>query len=233
MESMDLKWADARPPERALPAFYEAHSKAIKDEGYKLTRQGSSSLEYTRAKSFSRKGDSFAVICTDAKEGSRVAIVGKVRPKLAERFKELKLKEPPPLEAEETRSRAERRAERRAKREERAAPESNAAPTESNAAPTESNGVAAGSNGAPIEAEQPDEQEGEETPDFSVLEGELKDIYEAVGHPDAFAEAMEKVHALASELFARDDITKDEALYAAFLKSLAEHRDYLAAKGLA
>jgi hypothetical protein len=64
-------------------------------------------------------------------------------------------------------------------------------------------------------------------------EAELREIYEKVGKPDAFAEAKEKVVDLAAQLVEREGLGMDEALHTAYRRSLAEHREYLAAKGLA
>jgi len=69
-------------------------------------------------------------------------------------------------------------------------------------------------------------------PDVSELDQELKEIYDKVGHPDSFTEAKEKVTALATELAERDGIDDDEALRTAYRTSLAEHHEYLAAKGI-
>jgi hypothetical protein len=63
-------------------------------------------------------------------------------------------------------------------------------------------------------------------------EAELRKIYERVGKPEAFGEAKEKVVELAAQLVERDGIGMDEALRTAYRRSLAEHREYLAAKGL-
>ena len=69
-------------------------------------------------------------------------------------------------------------------------------------------------------------------PDVSELDQELKEIYDKAGHPDSLTEAKEKVNALATELAERDGIDNDEALRTAYRTSIAEHREYLAAKGL-
>jgi hypothetical protein len=69
-------------------------------------------------------------------------------------------------------------------------------------------------------------------PDVSELDQELKEIYDKAGHPDSFTEAKEKVTALAAELAERDGIDNDEALRTAYRTSLAEHHEYLAAKGI-
>jgi hypothetical protein len=70
-------------------------------------------------------------------------------------------------------------------------------------------------------------------PDVSELEAELKEIYERVGQPEAFEEAKGKVTDLAAELVERDGVDMNHALRAAYLRSLTEHREYLAANGLA
>jgi hypothetical protein len=70
-------------------------------------------------------------------------------------------------------------------------------------------------------------------PEPTELEAELKEIYDKVGEPDSFGEAKEKVTALAADLVERDGIDMNEALRIAYLRSLVEHREYLAAKGLA
>jgi hypothetical protein len=77
------------------------------------------------------------------------------------------------------------------------------------------------SNGTPPEEAEPHE------------EAELREIYEKVGKPEAFAEAKEKVVDLAAQLVEREGLDMDEALRTAYRRSLAEHREYLAAKGLA
>jgi hypothetical protein len=64
-------------------------------------------------------------------------------------------------------------------------------------------------------------------------EAELREIYERVGKPESFPEAKEKVVSLAAELVEQDDLEMDEALRTAYRRSLREHRQYLAAKGLA
>jgi hypothetical protein len=70
-------------------------------------------------------------------------------------------------------------------------------------------------------------------PEIAELEAELQRIYEKVGQPDAFEEAKGKVTDLADDLAERDGIDMGEALRTAYRRSLTEHRDYLAAKGLA
>jgi hypothetical protein len=64
-------------------------------------------------------------------------------------------------------------------------------------------------------------------------EAELREIYDKVGKPEAFGEAKEKVVSMAAELVVRDGIDMAEALRIAYRRSLAEHREYLAARGLA
>jgi hypothetical protein len=90
--------------------------------------------------------------------------------------------------------------------------------------------VAAKSNGSAPELVAVSNGAGPEPPE---LEAELREIYEKVGHPDSFHEANEKVTSLAGDLIMRDSIDKDEALRIAYGRSLDEHREYLAAKGLA
>jgi hypothetical protein len=105
----------------------------------------------------------------------------------------------------------------------------------------ESNGsapeLAAASNGAVPEAPEPDEvsesDEASEPDEIPDPEAELREIYDKVGHPDSFDEAKGKVTALAGELVERDGIDMNEALRIAYGRSLDEHREYLAAKGLA
>jgi hypothetical protein len=70
-------------------------------------------------------------------------------------------------------------------------------------------------------------------PEVSELEAELREIYDKVGHPEAFEEAKGKVTDLAADLVERDGTDMDEALRTAYDRSLAEHREYLTAKGLA
>jgi hypothetical protein len=89
--------------------------------------------------------------------------------------------------------------------------------------------VAAESNGSAPELVAASNGTG---PDTSELEAELRAIYDKVGHPDSFDEANEKVTALATELAERDGIDKDKALRTAYRTSLAEHQQYLAAKGI-
>jgi hypothetical protein len=64
-------------------------------------------------------------------------------------------------------------------------------------------------------------------------EAELREIYERVGKPEAFGEAKEKVVSLAADLVERDHLEMHEALRTAYRRSLREHRQYLADKGLA
>jgi hypothetical protein len=90
--------------------------------------------------------------------------------------------------------------------------------------------VAAESNGSAPELVAASNGTGPET---SELEAELREIYDKVGHPDSFDEANEKVTSLADDLVERDSIDKDEALRIAYGRSLAEHREYLTAQGLA
>jgi len=70
-------------------------------------------------------------------------------------------------------------------------------------------------------------------PDVSELEEELRAIYAKLGQPEAFEEAKGKVTDLASDLVDDDGIDMNEALRIAYRRSLAEHREYLASKGLA
>ena len=80
--------------------------------------------------------------------------------------------------------------------------------------------------------EPPAEPNGSD-PEVSELEQELRRIYDKVGKPDAFEEAKDKVTDLASDLVDEDGIEMNEALRVAYRRSLAEHREYLASKGLA
>jgi hypothetical protein len=73
-------------------------------------------------------------------------------------------------------------------------------------------------------------KEAERDPDPSELDRELREIYERLGHPEAFREAKEKVTGLADELAERDGMSPGRALRAAYERSLAEHREYLAAR---
>lgn len=68
-------------------------------------------------------------------------------------------------------------------------------------------------------------------PGTSDLEDELREIYERVGHPEAFEEAKRKVTRLAGELARDEGMPGNEALRMAYERSLAEHREYLAASG--
>jgi hypothetical protein len=70
-------------------------------------------------------------------------------------------------------------------------------------------------------------------PEVAELEGELRRIYEKVGQTDAFDEANGKVTDLAADLVEQDGLDMGEALRTAYRRSLAEHHEYLAAKGLA
>jgi hypothetical protein len=93
--------------------------------------------------------------------------------------------------------------------------------------------AAAAANGS--EAETANGSEAETTngsePGTSDLEGELREIYERVGHPEAFDEAKRKVTDLAGELAEDEGMAMNEALRVAYERSLAEHREYLAARG--
>jgi hypothetical protein len=64
--------------------------------------------------------------------------------------------------------------------------------------------------------------------DIAELEDELRQIYERVGHPESFGEAKEKVTDLADQLVEEDGMSRDEALRAAYERSLTEHREYVA-----
>ncbi len=68
-------------------------------------------------------------------------------------------------------------------------------------------------------------------PGPSDLEDELREIYERVGHPEAFEEAKQKVTDLAGVLVRDEGMPGSEALRVAYERSLAEHRVYLTARG--
>ena len=67
--------------------------------------------------------------------------------------------------------------------------------------------------------------------DCAEMDEELQRIYELVGKPHAFKEAKGKVEELAGQL-TTEGLAPDEALRRAYERSLTEHRDYLAAKGI-
>jgi hypothetical protein len=63
------------------------------------------------------------------------------------------------------------------------------------------------------------------------MDEELQRIYELVGKPWAFKDAKGKVEELADELTS-EGFAPDEALRRAYDRSLSEHREYLASKGI-
>jgi hypothetical protein len=65
--------------------------------------------------------------------------------------------------------------------------------------------------------------------DWGEREDELRGIYQLVGKPSAFPEAKSKVILLADRLATERGIDRDQALRLAYERSLAEHREYLAA----
>ena len=67
---------------------------------------------------------------------------------------------------------------------------------------------------------------------WAEMEKELRRIYERVGKPSAFREAKGKVEVLADCLCRERRIEHDAALELAYDRSLSEHREYLAAKGI-
>jgi hypothetical protein len=71
---------------------------------------------------------------------------------------------------------------------------------------------------------------GSKAGDPRELENELRRIYEQLGKPSAFREAKGKVLVLADCLGGERGIDRDRALALAYERSLAEHREYLAAK---
>jgi hypothetical protein len=74
--------------------------------------------------------------------------------------------------------------------------------------------------------------DGSKPDDLAEMEDELKRVYELVGKPSAFPEAKGKVTLLADCLATERGIDRDEALRLAYDRSLAEHREFLAAKGI-
>ena len=76
------------------------------------------------------------------------------------------------------------------------------------------------------------DRNGSKAHDWAEMEDELRRIYELVGKPSAFPEAKGKVTLLADCLATERGIDRDEALRLAYDRSLAEHREYLAAKGI-
>ena len=68
--------------------------------------------------------------------------------------------------------------------------------------------------------------------DLAEMEDELRRVYELVGKPSAFPEAKGKVILLADCLATERGIDRAEALRLAYDRSLAEHREYLATKGI-
>ena len=90
-------------------------------------------------------------------------------------------------------------------------------------------------NGA-VPVSSNDEQQGSSNGSgprgWAEMEKELRLIYERVGKPSAFREAKGKVEVLADCLCRERRIDHDAALELAYDRSLAEHREYLAAKGI-
>ena len=76
------------------------------------------------------------------------------------------------------------------------------------------------------------DRNGSSPDDWAEMEDELRRIYELVGKPSAFPEAKGKVTLLADCLATERGIERDEALRLAYDRSLAEHREYLAARGI-
>jgi hypothetical protein len=76
------------------------------------------------------------------------------------------------------------------------------------------------------------DRNGSKADDLAEMQDELRRVYELVGKPSAFLEAKGKVTLLADCLATERGIDGDEALRLAYDRSLAEHREYLAAKGI-
>jgi len=234
MASVSLHWPEPGSPEEALSRFLHDEGVEIQECKYELQSRTSTSLSFKRRYLsnmgkligllifpigilvwlFYRQEETFSFRSSDDEEGrTLVSISGSVHSKLESSFNELA--EMRKIDAElrdvvDASANSNGVAAESGNGFEPAAVESNG----SAPAPELVNGSGNGSNGGCTE-----------------MDDELQRIYELVGKPWAFKEAKVKVDELAEQL-TLEGVAPDEALRRAYDRSLTEHREYLAAKGL-
>jgi hypothetical protein len=247
MASIDIQWPEQQPPEDAISDFRGSLSSVIEKKGYKISDISSRSITYARK--FTWPKESFTVTASESDDGSVVSVQGKVRPKLRSSLRELAEMRKTDFELESQGTEREQVLEPVPDPE----PEPEPEPELDEPAPEELpprrepdlDPAARNGHESPLVREVRDsgllaegrrrreeaEQDGGEI-DCSEMESELQRIYEIAGAPEAFAEALGKVEDLAEELRRQEGCRSDEAIYVAFRRSIAEHRDYLVTRGI-
>ena len=231
MASVSLHWPEPGSPEEALSRFLADEGIEIQEHKYELQSRTARSLSFKRRYLsnmgkligllifpigilvwlFYRQEETFNFAASEDEQGATiVSVTGSVHSKLQSSLSEL---------AEM------RRIDAELKDVVGAAANGNGSVDGNGSAPeaVESNGSAPDARIATGNASNGN--------DSAEMDEELQRIYELVGKPWAFKEAKGKVEEFADQL-AADGMDRDEALRRAFDRSLAEHREYLAAKGI-
>jgi hypothetical protein len=247
MAAVDLQWPESQAPEDALGQFRVAESAAIEKQRYKVTDQSSRSVTYKRRYLsamgfvigllvfpvgilvwiFYRQEESFTVAAMADDDGTLISVQGEMHPKLRSTLAELSQ-----MRNAEVEARAGHPDGVEARVEDPEIPaDIDLPPANGDESPlvheVRDSGLIAEGMRRRVEA---DSNGGEI--DCSEMEDELERIYALAGAPSAFPEALHKVEALANDLYRQLDCRPDEALYIAFRRSLAEHREYLSAQGI-
>jgi hypothetical protein len=243
MASKSIEWLVADRPEDALSAFRSAEGVVIEKRGYTLEEAGPLSLTYKRRMAF--PAERFTVAASTQNGGSVITVEGKVNRKLRKVFAVLaeqapRLEKPDdevepdePEESEELQVSEEpgEVVELDLDRDETEEPEPKPAAANGHVSPLVREVRVSGLLAEGATRRFDAEARGQEI-DCREMREELQRIYSLVGHADSLPEALEKVQALADDLVVQEGCRADEALYIAYRRSLDEHRDYLAAKGL-
>jgi hypothetical protein len=237
MAQVRLHWPEPGSPEEALSRFLADVGIEIQEYKYELDKRTARSLSFKRRYLstmgkligllifpigilvwlFYRQDETFSFLATENEEegGTTASVRGSVHSKLQSSFAELA--EMRKIDAE-------------LKHVIGAASENG---NGSQAAVVDGNGSepqAVDGNGSDPES-QAVNGNGSRSHECAEMDDELQRIYALVGKPHAFKEAKGKVEELADKLTV-EGVDRDEALRRAYTRSLTEHREYLAAKGI-
>jgi hypothetical protein len=241
MASVSLHWPEPGSPEEALSRFLHDEGVEIQALKYELQSRTSRSLSFKRRYLsnmgkligllifpigilvwlFYRQDETFNFAASEDEEGGTMAsVTGSVHSKLQSSLNELAEMRKIDAELKDVVGAA-------------ANDDGLAAENGTGSGPEERNG-----NGAvpaldlePVNGNG-NGSNGSNGSDCAEMDDELQRIYELVGKPHAFKEAKGKVEELADQL-TTEGVAPDEALRRAYTRSLTEHRDYLATKGIA
>ena len=245
MASVSLHWPEPGSPEEALSRFLHDEGVEIQELKYELQSRTARSLSFKRRYLsnmgkligllifpigilvwlFYRQEETFNFAASEDEESATiVSITGSVHSKLQSSLNELAEMRKIDAELKDVVG---------------AAADSNGLAADNGNEPAAENGngsepVAVNGNGAAPELEVEavnGNGNGSNGSDCAEMDEELQRIYEVVGKPHAFKEAKGKVEELADQLTS-EGVAPDEALRRAYSRSLTEHREYLAAKGI-